>query len=89
MSVVQQKQAENLAPRHLRIMHHYALPLSYLMTDGPQGPCMIYAETEDGIRFGGFNSEGFSSSDDYASSFKAFLYCWPKGSEDPVVLNKA
>ena len=50
---------------------------------------MIYAETEDGIRFGGFNSEGFSSSDDYAASFKAFLYCWPKGSETPVVLNKA
>eukprot|EP00873_Tetraselmis_striata_P018757 jgi/Tetstr1/439021/TSEL_027513.t1 len=42
-----------------------------------KGPCVVYAEAEAGVRFGGFNSEGFSSSDDYAASFAEFLSCWP------------
>lgn len=60
------------------------MPVSCL----PQGPCIVYAEAEGGARFGGFNSEGFCSSDDYSSSFNSFLYCWPKGSREPVVLGK-
>jgi len=53
-----------------------------------KGPCVVYAETEDGHRLGGFNSEGFSSSDDYAASFTAFLFCWPKKGEECVKLGK-
>jgi len=53
-----------------------------------KGPCVVYAETEVGVRFGGFNSEGFSSSDDYAASFAAFLYCWPGSGEECVKLGK-
>jgi len=50
---------------------------------------VIYAVTSTGARFGGFNSEGFKSSDDYSPSSKAFLFCWPQSEEDPVILRKA
>uniref|UniRef100_A0A061S6C0 TLDc domain-containing protein n=1 Tax=Tetraselmis sp. GSL018 TaxID=582737 RepID=A0A061S6C0_9CHLO len=53
-----------------------------------KGPCVIYAETSEGVRFGGFNPQGFCSSDDYTSSFSAFLFCWPPGSDEVVVLKK-
>ena len=54
-----------------------------------KGPCVIYAVTSSGARFGGFNSEGFRSSNDYSPSSKAFLFCWPQSEEDPVILRKA
>lgn len=53
-----------------------------------KGPCVIYAVTSSGARFGGFNSEGFRSSNDYSPSSKAFLFCWPQSEEDPVILRK-
>ncbi|KAL0026643.1 hypothetical protein WJX79_000393 [Trebouxia sp. C0005] len=53
-----------------------------------KGPCVVYAVTSAGARFGGFNSEGFKSSDDYSPSSKAFLFCWPQSEEDPVILRK-
>lgn len=53
-----------------------------------KGPCVIICETEQGARFGGFNSEGFKSSDDYSSSTKAFLFCWTAADKAPVVLRK-
>ncbi|KAL3152217.1 hypothetical protein ABBQ32_001302 [Trebouxia sp. C0010 RCD-2024] len=53
-----------------------------------KGPCVIYCETEQGARFGGFNSEGFKSSDDYSSSSKAFLFCWKASDKEPTVLGK-
>ncbi|KAL3142620.1 hypothetical protein ABBQ38_002932 [Trebouxia sp. C0009 RCD-2024] len=53
-----------------------------------KGPCVIYCETEQGGRFGGFNSEGFKSSDDYSSSSKAFLFCWTASHKEPTILGK-
>lgn len=53
-----------------------------------KGPCVVYAVTSTGARFGGFNSEGFKSSDDYSPSSKAFLFCWPKSAAEPVLLSK-
>ena len=53
-----------------------------------KGPCVIYCETEKGARFGGFNSEGFKSSDDYSSSSKAFLFCWTASDKEPIMLQK-
>ena len=53
-----------------------------------KGPCVIYCETEHGARFGGFNSEGFKSSDDYTSSSKAFLFCWTASDGALVILHK-
>ena len=53
-----------------------------------KGPCVIYCETDQGDRFGGFNSEGFKSSDDYSASSKAFLFCWVASDKEPVVLRK-
>ena len=53
-----------------------------------KGPCVIYAVTSTGARFGGFNSEGFKSSDDYSPSSKAFLFCWPQSEEQPIILRK-
>lgn len=53
-----------------------------------KGPCVIYCETEKGARFGGFNSEGFKSSDDYSSSSKAFLFCWTASDKEPIILRK-
>ena len=57
-----------------------------------KGPCVVAARTRGGARFGGFNPEGFQSSDDYRSSHKAFLYCWPAtagATSEPVILRKA
>jgi len=42
-----------------------------------KGPCVVYAETEDGYRFGAFNPEGWQSDDDYRNNLNAFLFCWP------------
>lgn len=53
-----------------------------------KGPCVVYCETKDGARFGGFNSEGFKSSDDYSSSSKAFLFCWTASDQEPIILQK-
>ena len=53
-----------------------------------KGPCVVYCTTSSGTRFGGFNSVGFSSSDDYAASSKAFLFCWPEESAQPLILRK-
>lgn len=53
-----------------------------------KGPCVIYCETKDGARFGGFNSEGFKSSDDYSASSKAFLFCWTTSDQEPIILQK-
>lgn len=53
-----------------------------------KGPCVVYCTTSSGTRFGGFNSVGFSSSDDYVASSKAFLFCWPEESAQPLILRK-
>ncbi len=55
-----------------------------------KGPVVIIAETVDGHKFGGFNPEGFKSSDDYAASYRAFLLCWPdaRKRDDVIVLGK-
>ena len=48
----------------------------------------MYGVTDGGARFGGFNSAGFSGSDDYAASNDAFLFCWPASAKEPVLLSK-
>ena len=53
-----------------------------------KGPCVMYGVTDSGARFGGFNSAGFSGSDDYAASTDAFLFCWPASAKEPVLLSK-
>ena len=53
-----------------------------------KGPCVVYGVTSTGARFGGFNSEGFKSSDDYYASSNAFLFCWPASEDQPVILRK-
>jgi len=54
-----------------------------------KGPCVVLARTEGGAVFGGFNPCGFMSTDDYASSWTAFLFCFPGGARTPTVLRKA
>ncbi len=73
---------------HLHIEHGWSA-LQFHERCNMNGPCVIYAVTTTGARFGGFNSEGFKSSDDYSPSSKAFLFCWPQSEEDPVILRKA
>ena len=50
-----------------------------------KGPAVVVAWTTDGVRFGGFNPEGFKSSDDYDASFDAFLFCWPRAAPDECI----
>lgn len=53
-----------------------------------KGPCVVYAETEDGWRFGAFNPEGWQSDDDYKNNLNAFLFCWPDPEGEPCKLAK-
>lgn len=58
-----------------------------------RGPCVVVGYTEeDSFKFGGFNPEGYRSTDDYYDTFEAFLFYWPHpgGAADsaPVVLPK-
>ena len=53
-----------------------------------KGPCVVYGVTDSGARFGGFNDAGFRSTDDYAASLDAFLFCWPGSAEEPILLGK-
>lgn len=43
---------------------------------------MIVGYTQKGLRFGGFNPEGYRSTDDYYDTFDAFLFYWPRHHDD-------
>ncbi|KAK9120689.1 hypothetical protein Syun_018306 [Stephania yunnanensis] len=53
-----------------------------------KGPCVVIGYTNDPIpfKFGGFNPEGYRSTDDYYDTFDAFLFYWRE--LEPVILNK-
>jgi len=52
-----------------------------------KGPTVVYAETESGIRFGGFNPNEWKSSDDYSGGPNAFLFVYPSAADaEPAVL---
>eukprot|EP00250_Pteridium_aquilinum_P028399 c37087_g1_i1 orf=654-1448(-) len=53
-----------------------------------KGPCVIVGETENGVRFGAFNPEGYRSTDDYYDSLEPFLFYWEEDGRAPVVLRK-
>lgn len=44
-----------------------------------KGPCIVLGRTDRGFRFGGFNPEGYRSTDDYYDTLDAFLFYWPEG----------
>lgn len=43
---------------------------------------MIVGYTQKGLRFGGFNPEGYRSTDDYSDTLDAFLFYWPQQHDD-------
>ncbi|GJN28067.1 hypothetical protein PR202_gb16148 [Eleusine coracana subsp. coracana] len=45
-----------------------------------KGPCVVVGRTDGGLRFGGFNPEGYRSTDDYYDTLDAFLFYWPEAS---------
>lgn len=49
---------------------------------------MIVGTTDEGFRFGGFNPEGYRSTDDYYDTLEAFLFYWPTDGADPIILRK-
>ncbi|CAO2152331.1 unnamed protein product [Urochloa humidicola] len=66
-----------------------------------KGPCVVIGYTATGgggLKFGGFNPEGYRSTDDYYDTLDAFLFYWPLESDSssspapapapPVVLRK-
>uniref|UniRef100_A0A1D1XKP6 Interferon-induced protein 44 n=1 Tax=Anthurium amnicola TaxID=1678845 RepID=A0A1D1XKP6_9ARAE len=57
-----------------------------------KGPCVIVGYTNKTFKFGGFNPEGYRSTDDYCDTFDAFLFYWDETSEDnngdPIILPK-
>ncbi|CAO2148496.1 unnamed protein product [Urochloa humidicola] len=65
-----------------------------------KGPCVVLGYTAGaGLKFGGFNPEGYRSTDDYYDTLDAFLFYWPpegveaaesssSSSPAPVVLRK-
>eukprot|EP00271_Cylindrocystis_brebissonii_P007507 TRINITY_DN21078_c0_g1_i1.p1 TRINITY_DN21078_c0_g1~~TRINITY_DN21078_c0_g1_i1.p1 ORF type:complete len:367 (-),score=28.23 TRINITY_DN21078_c0_g1_i1:325-1425(-) len=57
-----------------------------------KGPVVIVCTTDNGLRFGAFNPEGYRSTDDYYDSFDAFLFYWVEvamsTTDLPIVLRK-
>lgn len=53
-----------------------------------KGPCVIYGVTTDGHRFGGFNPQGYESTDDYRAAPNAFLFYMGTKGGDPFVCKK-
>lgn len=52
---------------------------------------MIIGYTNKSLKFGGFNPEGYRSTDDYYDTFDAFLFYWidnAKAEDGPIVLPK-
>ncbi|MQL91626.1 hypothetical protein Taro_024240 [Colocasia esculenta] len=60
-----------------------------------KGPCVVLGYTTTSFKFGGFNPEGYRSTDDYYDTFDAFLFYWEgtsckdgDGDGDPIILPK-
>ncbi|XP_068650752.1 uncharacterized protein [Aristolochia californica] len=55
-----------------------------------KGPCVIVGYSTKLFKFGGFNPEGYRSTDDYYDTFDAFLFYWKENDEttQPIILPK-
>ncbi|KAL1333358.1 hypothetical protein HN51_062179 [Arachis hypogaea] len=58
-----------------------------------KGPCVIIGYTNKSFKFGGFNPEGYRSTDDYYDTFDPFLFYWADNNNngpdvEPIILPK-